>query len=166
MNKLKRYRLVLLISIVLNLVVGVWIAVAPVSFTGLLHQTYPVPQTWPRHWGFQLWAINFLYLPGYRDPLNQRWPNWCGIGIRIVFALFFFSQGDGFVRPICPFFAPLIFGPDATARWSRRPFQCKVTPANLSNSQWSAVPHMASAGGTLMFVCQLFTSLVRQAPVA
>jgi hypothetical protein len=97
MNKLKRYRLVLLISIVLNLVVGVWIAAAPVSFTSLLHQTDPVPQTWPRHLGFQLWAINFLYLPGYRDPLNQRWPNWCGIGIRIVFALFFFSQGDGFV---------------------------------------------------------------------
>jgi hypothetical protein len=97
MNKLKRYRLVLLISIVLNLVVGVWIAMAPLSFTGLLHQPEPMPQTWPRHWGFQLWAINFLYLPGYRDPLNQRWANWCGIGIRIVFALFFFSQGDGFV---------------------------------------------------------------------
>src|SRR4030095_10195809 len=97
MNKLKRYRLVLLISIVLNLIVGVWIAVAPVSFTSLMHQPAPMPVTWPRHWGFALLALYFLCLPGYRDPLTQRWPNWCGIGIRIVFALFFFSQGDGFV---------------------------------------------------------------------
>ena len=66
-------------------------------FTALLHQPDPMPQTWPRHWGAQLWAINFLYLPGYRDPLVHRWPNWCGIGIRIFFALFFFSQGDGFI---------------------------------------------------------------------
>ena len=66
-------------------------------FTGLLGQPDAMPSTWPRHWGFQLWAINFLYFPGYRDPLVHRWPNWCGIGIRIVFALFFFSQGDGFV---------------------------------------------------------------------
>jgi hypothetical protein len=27
----------------------------------------------------------------------NRWPNWCGIVIRLLFALFFFSQGDGFV---------------------------------------------------------------------
>jgi hypothetical protein len=97
MGKLKRYRIVLLISIVLNLVVGVWIFVSPDTFTGLLGQAPASPSTWPRHWGAQLWAINFLYLPGYRDPLVNRWPNWCGIVIRIAFALFFFSQGDGFV---------------------------------------------------------------------
>ena len=97
MTKIKRYRVVLLISIVLNLVVGVFIAVRPDMFTNLLSQPMAVPDTWPRHWGFQLWAINFLYMPGYRDPLTHRWPNWCGIWIRIGFALFFFSQGDGFV---------------------------------------------------------------------
>ena len=97
MVKLKRYRLALLISIVLNLIVGVLIFVRPDAFTGLLGQPDAVPDTWPRHWGAQLWAINFLYLPGYRDPLHQQWPNWCGIAIRILFALFFFSQGDGFV---------------------------------------------------------------------
>jgi hypothetical protein len=97
MTKIKRYRVVLLISIVLNLVVGAFIALRPEMFTDLLGQPIAVPDTWPRHWGFQLWAINFLHLPGYRDPLVHRWPNWCGIGIRIVFSLFFFSQGDGFV---------------------------------------------------------------------
>src|SRR5262245_7381258 len=97
MAALKRYRLVLLISIVLNLVVGVLIFFRPDMFTGLLGQPDAVPDTWPRHWGAQLWAINFLYFPGYRDPLVHRWPNWCGIAIRVLFALFFFSQGDGFV---------------------------------------------------------------------
>jgi hypothetical protein len=93
----KRYRLVLLISIVLNLIVGVLIFVRPDTFTGLLGQPTAAPDTWPRHWGAQLWAINFLYFPGYRDPLVHRWPNWSGIVIRLLFAVFFFSQGDGFV---------------------------------------------------------------------
>jgi hypothetical protein len=44
----------------------------------------------------QLWAIDFLYLPGLRDPQTQRWPNWCGIVIRLTFSLFFLTQGDGF----------------------------------------------------------------------
>jgi hypothetical protein len=97
MAAIKRYRFVLGLSILLNLVVGVFIAVQPDMFAQLLGQPTPVPATWPRHWGWQLWAINFLYFPGYRDPIVHRWPNWCGIFIRILFSLFFFSQGDGFV---------------------------------------------------------------------
>src|SRR5262245_63192056 len=97
MNKVKLYRLVLLLSIISNLVVGVIIFVSPDSFTSFAGQPNAFPDTWPRHWGAQLWAINFLYLPGYRDPLKHRWPNWMGIVIRLTFAVFFFSQGDGFV---------------------------------------------------------------------
>jgi hypothetical protein len=96
MSPIKVYRLVLLISIVMNLVVGVIIFVSPDTFTSFAGQPEAFPKTWPRHWGAQLWAINFLYMPGYRDPLVQRWPNWCGIVIRLGFAAFFFSQGDGF----------------------------------------------------------------------
>lgn len=73
------------------------IFVSPDSFTSFAGQPNAFPDTWPRHWGAQLWAINFLYLPGYRDPLKHRWPNWMGIAIRLTFAAFFFSQGDGFV---------------------------------------------------------------------
>jgi len=85
------------LSILLNLVAGVFIAVRPDLFTQMLGQPDAMPDAWPRHWGFQLWAINFLYFPGFRDPAVHRWPNWCGIVIRLVFALFFFSRGDGFV---------------------------------------------------------------------
>jgi hypothetical protein len=96
-STVKRYRLVLAMSIIANLVVGVIILVWPDSFTSFAGQPEAFPKTWPRHWGAQLWAINLLYLPGYWNPVINRWQNWLGIGIRLTFALFFFSQGDGFI---------------------------------------------------------------------
>jgi len=82
---------------VLNVAVGFYIMFAPASFTNLLQQPDAFPATWARHWGFQLLAINGLYMPGFWDPVRNRWPNWCGIVIRVTFALFFLSQGGGFV---------------------------------------------------------------------
>jgi hypothetical protein len=93
----RRYRFVLMASIVLNVAVAFFIIVQPDAFTNLLEQPEAFPKTWPRHWGYQLLAINGLYLPGYWNPVEHRWPNWMGIVIRFTFALFFFSQGDGFV---------------------------------------------------------------------
>lgn len=93
----RRYRFVLIVSIALNVAVAFFIIFLPDAFTNLLNQPEAFPKTWPRHWGYQLLAINALYLPGYWKPLEQRWPNVMGIAIRITFALFFFSQGDGFV---------------------------------------------------------------------
>jgi hypothetical protein len=86
-----------MVSIVLNVAVAFFIIFRPDAFTSLLHQPDAFPTTWPRHWGYQLLAINGLYLPGFWNPVEHRWPNWMGILIRITFALFFLSQGDGFV---------------------------------------------------------------------
>src|SRR5262245_10629209 len=96
-SAVKRYRVVLMVSIVLNVAVAFFIIFRPDAFTNLLNQPEAFPSTWPRHWGFQLLALNGLYLPGFWNPAGNRWPNWSGIVIRITFALFFFSQGDGFV---------------------------------------------------------------------
>jgi len=96
LTKIKLYRFVLFVSIALNLIAGVYILVAPDSFTNFAGQPMARPDTWPRHWGMQLWAINFLYFPGYKNPVGNQWPNWCGIAIRLVFSAFFFAQGDGF----------------------------------------------------------------------
>jgi hypothetical protein len=93
----KLYRIVLMTSIVANMSVGVFIMFWPDSFAAVAGQPEAFPDTWPRHWGWQLLAINALYLPGYWNPLGHRWPNWCGIVIRLTFSLFFFSQGDGFI---------------------------------------------------------------------
>jgi hypothetical protein len=97
-SAIKRYRFVLMVSILMNIAAGFFIMFAPDAFTNLLNQPEAFPKAWPRHWGYQLLAINALYMPGFRDPLRHRWPNWCGIVIRLTFALFFFSQGDGFVN--------------------------------------------------------------------
>jgi hypothetical protein len=94
---IRTYRRALLVSIVLNLIVAVFILFWPSAFAALLGQPQPHPTTWPSHWGAQLIAINLLYLPGYWDPIRNRWPNIMGIAIRVLFALFFFIQGDGFV---------------------------------------------------------------------
>lgn len=96
-KSLKLYRAVLITSIVLNIAVGIFIMFQPDSFARLLGQPEASPDTWPRHWGWQLLAINALYLPGYWNPIINRWPNWCGIVIRLSFSLFFVSQGDGFI---------------------------------------------------------------------
>ena len=96
-SAIKRYRLFLFLSIAANLVAGVIILFWPDSFTSFAGQPDARPDTWPRHWGMQLWAINLLYLPGYKNPVENRYVNWLGIGIRLVFAAFFFSQGDGFI---------------------------------------------------------------------
>ncbi len=96
-TSVKLYRAVLITSIVMNIAVGVLIMIWPDAFTNQVGQPEAFPDTWPRHWGWQLLAINGLYLPGYWDPVVNRWPNWCGIVIRLSFSLFFFSQGDGFV---------------------------------------------------------------------
>jgi hypothetical protein len=95
-SALKIYRVVLAISVIANLAVGVFIFGWPDHFASLLGQPEAFPDTWPRHWGMQLWAINLLYLPGLLSPEQQRWPNWMGIAIRLTFSAFFFSQGDGF----------------------------------------------------------------------
>lgn len=96
-SAVKRYRLFLFLSIAANLAAGIIILFWPDSFTNFAGQPEAHPDTWPRHWGMQLWAINLLYVPGYKNPVENRYVNWLGIGIRLVFAAFFFSQGDGFI---------------------------------------------------------------------
>ena len=91
------YRVALGISIVLNILVGIFILVSPDAFAAVLRQPQPSPETWPRHWGAQLIAINLLYMPGFADPVRNRYVNYLGIIIRLSFAVFFFTQGDGFV---------------------------------------------------------------------
>jgi hypothetical protein len=95
-SAVKTYRMMLAVSIISNLIVGVIIFGWPDLFARVAGQPEAFPKAWPRHWGMQLWAINFLYLPGLWNPEQNRWPNWMGIVIRFTFAAFFLSQGDGF----------------------------------------------------------------------
>ena len=95
-SAVKVYRVMLGVSIISNLIVGVIIFGWPDAFTSFAGQPEAFPKAWPRHWGMQLWAIDFLYLPGLWNPEQNRFPNWMGIIIRLTFSAFFLSQGDGF----------------------------------------------------------------------
>ena len=96
LSTVKVYQAMLALSIASNLIVGAIIFFRPDAFTSFAGQPEAFPKAWPRHWGMQLWAIDFLYLPGLMDPEQNRWPNWMGIVIRLTFSAFFLSQGDGF----------------------------------------------------------------------
>ena len=86
MSAVKTYRMMLAVSIISNLIVGVIIFGWPDLFARVAGQPEAFPKAWPRHWGMQLWAINFLYLPGLWNPEQNRWSNWMGIVIRFTFA--------------------------------------------------------------------------------
>ena len=75
MNAVKTYRLMLGLSIISNLAVGVIIFGWPDAFTSFAGQPEAFPKAWPRHWGMQLCAIDFLYFPGWWNPEENRWPN-------------------------------------------------------------------------------------------
>ena len=96
-TRVQTYRRVLLVSIVLNILIGIFILFWPDKYAEILNIPEAFPDTWPRHWGAQLLAINALYIPGYVAPLRHRYPNVAGIVIRLSFALFFFTQGGGFI---------------------------------------------------------------------
>jgi hypothetical protein len=95
-SRLRTYRLLFLISIIGNLVVCLWCVFAPVNFARLLHQPDPFPEAWPRVWGATLLGLHLVYVPGLRNPLFYRWPNWSSIGIKFFMTIIFLSSGRYF----------------------------------------------------------------------
>jgi len=41
-------------------------------------------------------ALQFVYIPGVRNPLFYRWPNWCSISIKGLMTIIFLSAGFAF----------------------------------------------------------------------
>ena len=95
-GRLRAYRALFLISILGNLVVCFWCIFAPVGFARLLHQPDPFPEPWPRVWGATLLGLHLVYVPGLRNPLFYRWPNWSSIAIKFFMTVIFLSSGRYF----------------------------------------------------------------------
>jgi hypothetical protein len=89
-------QVLLLISILLNLMVGAIIFVSPTRSRGFGRQPDAFPKAWPRHGGCSCGRSTFSICRVIGIPRFHRWPNWCGIVIRLMFSAFFLSQGDGF----------------------------------------------------------------------
>jgi hypothetical protein len=95
-RRLRIYRMLFLISILGNLVVCFWCIFGPVSFARFLHQPDPFPEPWPRIWGATLLGLHLVYVPGLRNPLFYRWPNWSSIAIKFFMTIIFLSSGRYF----------------------------------------------------------------------
>ena len=95
-RRLRSYRTLFLISILGNLVVCLWCIFCPVGFARFLHQPDPFPEAWPRVWGATLLGLHLVYVPGLRNPLFYRWPNWSSIAIKFFMTVIFISSGRWF----------------------------------------------------------------------
>jgi hypothetical protein len=96
-DRLARYRRLMLVAIVIDVVLGVTAILAPVTLARFLGGPEPFPDGWMQGWGLLLIATGLLTLPGRKDPILNRWPNWLGIVVRLALAVLFLVQGSGFL---------------------------------------------------------------------
>ncbi len=90
------YQYVLGFNMILHLVIGLGCMFLPHFVSSAFALPPPVPKGWQIGWGATLILVTALYIPGLRDPLGTRYPNWCGIGGRIWMATVWFFVGGGF----------------------------------------------------------------------
>jgi hypothetical protein len=95
-NRLRTYKVLFVISIVIDAVVGLYGVVDPVGLARLLVLPDPYPDAWARIWGATLASLQLVYIPGARNPLFYRWPNWSSIGIRLFMAVVLLIAGARF----------------------------------------------------------------------
>jgi len=95
-NSLRVYRVLFLISIIVNVIAGLWCIFNPVGFAQLMLQVDPYPQAWPRVFGAIVLGLQLVYVPGLRNPLFYRWPNWSSIAIKFFMAIIFLTAGSSF----------------------------------------------------------------------
>lgn len=90
------YRQWLGVDLAVRTVVGLIALIVPLW---LAHQAdlpgQPSPG-WVRLWGVMMLITVVLYLPGWMEPLQARWPNMVGIVARFVLALAYVLLGRGF----------------------------------------------------------------------
>jgi hypothetical protein len=90
------YRGLLGVQLVLQLVLGIALLVAPFCFSGII----PVSSStagFVRIWGLMLVLLAIFYGCGWFDPIYTRWPNVIGIAGRCITAFFYLLLCGGFL---------------------------------------------------------------------
>jgi len=95
-TRFRIYQILFGISLIANMLIGLWCIFDPVGFAHLVLQIDPYPQAWPRIWGATLFALQFACIPGAFNPLFYRWPNWSSIAIKIVMTIVFLTASSSF----------------------------------------------------------------------
>lgn len=96
-SRLRTYRRLFAASIITNVIVSLLAILGPVTMARLLGQPEPFPEAWVRIWGATLLGLHVVYLPGLRNPVFYRWPNWASIGIKFWMTTIFLLQGSEFL---------------------------------------------------------------------
>ena len=95
-DRLRTYKVLFIISIVIDTVVGLFGVVDPVGLARLLVLPDPYPDAWARIWGATLVGLQVVYIPGARNPCFYRWPNWSSIVIKLFIAIVLLCAGAHF----------------------------------------------------------------------
>ena len=98
-GRLRTYRWLFGTTIVVNLLIGLWCLLAPASFARVLQQSGPFQDAWPRIFSATWIGLNLVYLPGLRNPLFYRSPNWSSIAINCLMTVVLMASGQAF-RPL------------------------------------------------------------------
>jgi len=98
-SRLRTYRLLFTISIVIEAAIGLYGIACPVSLARLLLLPDPYPEAWARIWAATLIGLQIVYVPGVRNPLFYRWPNWASIAMKLFMAVVFLCAGAHFLVP-------------------------------------------------------------------
>jgi hypothetical protein len=95
-NRLHTYQALFRISIIVNVLAGLWCIFDPAGFAHRVFQIDPYPPAWPRIWGATLLGLQLVYIPGALNPLFYRWPNWLSIAIKVLMTIIFLTAGFSF----------------------------------------------------------------------
>jgi len=68
-TRLRTYKLLFGISIIIDAAIGLCAIVDPVGLARLLTLPDPDPDAWARVWGATVVGLQILYLPGLHNPL-------------------------------------------------------------------------------------------------
>ena len=90
------YQRVLGFNMLLHLGIGLMCMFTPHLVARIFDLPPAVPHGWINGWGATLILVTALYIPGQRDPVRQRYPNFAGILGRLWMATVWFVVGGGF----------------------------------------------------------------------
>jgi hypothetical protein len=95
-SRLRAYRVLFIVSIAVNTLVGLYGLLCPVGLARLLVLPDPFPDAWVRLWAATLLGLQLVYVPGARNPVFYRWPNWSSIAIKLLMAIVLLCVGSTF----------------------------------------------------------------------
>jgi len=90
------YRRLLGFNLIVQTLVSLIAIIVPIWLARRANLPGPPSPGWVRLWGAMLLITASLYLPGWIQPVQVRWPNVVGIVARFLLALAYIHLGQGF----------------------------------------------------------------------